>query len=132
MSTLQDTYATVLMRLVGKGQNPKDAIHSLSEVMARRGHSALLPKVTRAVARIAERAKRTQGVVLTIANKKDENNAKHEIASILKDMGIQEEDIETRVDETLIGGWRLEGRERLIDASHKNALLTMYEKITRA
>ena len=39
--------------------------------------------------------------------------------------------MKVRVDDSLIGGWRLEGRERLIDASYKELLLSIYNRATQ-
>jgi len=36
------------------------------------------------------------------------------------------------VDESLIGGWRLEGKETLVDASYKRELLELFNRSVNA
>ena len=56
---------------------------------------------------------------------------KQDIKDLLKDMGADTHEVETKVDTSLIGGWRLEGRENLVDASFKKHLLTVYNRVTK-
>ena len=40
-------------------------------------------------------------------------------------------DVDVALDDSLIGGWRLEGRGNLVDASFKKSLLDMYNRTTQ-
>ncbi len=71
-------------------------------------------------------------MTITIADNKHEHRLRNDAAAALIDFEIDAGHIETRVDETLIGGWRLEGREHLIDASYKHYLLDMYNRAVGA
>ncbi len=129
---METVYAQALWKLIQNGKKPKEAVHALHEMLARLGRVSLLPKIGRVFARIAERDQSRNGVVLSIAREKDERAAHKAVKDILSEMDIDAKDMTTQVDETLIGGWRLEGREKLVDASFKKHLLSLYNRATRS
>jgi F0F1-type ATP synthase delta subunit len=97
-----------------------------SAYLKARGLSSLLPRILHEYSRIAQKNKRP-GVVVTLAQKQ---NAKTAISNIVAEHAL-EGDVETRIDETIIGGYQIETESRLIDASHKSALLAIYHRITK-
>ena len=109
---------------------PAKAVHALQGILKTHGREALLPRIASAFARIAAREAKRTGVVLTVAREKDERRAHKEVKELLSAMGIETKDLKTQVDDTLIGGWRLEGRETLTDVSYKKALLDLYVRVT--
>lgn len=125
---MENSYATALWKMIGAGTAPNRAISTLREHLALRGRLALLPRIARAFARHAtrEQAKNTLTLSVGAAGAAE---AKREAEAVLSGMHIAEHDVETVVDETLIGGWRLEGREYLYDMSYKKFLLGMYNRI---
>lgn len=127
---MEHSYAQALWQMIEKGIKPKEAVAKIHEALERRGRASLLPKVGRAFARIAARESAKRAVVLSVANEKDAAGAKRELKHVLDEMGVEAGDIEVCLDETLIGGWRLEGRERLYDASYKKSLLSVYNRAT--
>ncbi|MBI5469907.1 hypothetical protein HY968_01100 [Candidatus Kaiserbacteria bacterium] len=101
--------------------DPKKAVESLKLMLARQGRSKLLPRIARALGRIDERQKATRPRVYVA----DEKQARQAFA----ESGISAADV--CVDETLIGGWRLEDGERLVDNSFKKHLLNIYSNATK-
>ena len=73
-------------------------------------------KVAKAFSRLAE-ANRANRSRIFVAKEKDAKSA-------LKASGVPEADV--CVDESLIGGWRLEGGNEVIDRSFKKYLLDIY------
>jgi len=126
---LEDSYAEALRKIVEAGKNPKAAVSALSEVLARRGRRALLSRIARAFSRLVERERAKDTLILSVPGK-NSTHAKAEAKGILDVMNINSKDIEVESDETLIGGWRLEGREHLYDASFKKHLLELYKRAT--
>ena len=124
-------YATALWKAVERGSKPKDAVRSLHANLEASGRTALMPGIARAFARIAARETQRNGIVLSIAREMDERRAHKEVANVLAEMGMRKEDIKTAIDKNVIGGWRLEGRGRLIDATYKKYLLDMYNAATK-
>ena len=131
MNCMENAYAQALWQMVEKGMKPKEAVAKIREALEKRGRLSILPKVGRAFARIAARESAKRAIVLSVAKEKDAADAKREMKDIFREMGVEAGDVEVRLDETLIGGWRLEGRERLHDASYKKSLLSIYNRATQ-
>ena len=131
MNCMEHSYAQALWQMIESGIKPKEAVTKIREALDRRGRLSVLPKVGRAFARIAVRESAKRAVVLSVAREKDAAGAKREMKDIFREMGVEAGDVEARLDETLIGGWRLEGRERLHDASYKKSLLSIYNRATQ-
>ena len=127
---MQNAYAQALWKMIEGGAAPKSAAKSMHTVLEARGRLGLLPRISRAFSRIASRNFARENVVIFIAHKKDEKDALRQAEPILKEAGIKTKDVEIRIDGNLIGGWRLEGRELLHDASYKKQLLDIYEQVS--
>jgi len=128
--TMPESYARALLKVVADGQTPKKAVAALRDTLVRSGRERLLPKIARALSRIAARHERKDRVVLTVAREKDATRALKDLAETLSRMGVAAKDVEVDEDEHVVGGWRLEGKERLVDASYKKFLLDMYNRTT--
>src|SRR3989338_184679 len=123
---MEQSYAQALWKMVEGGMTPTKAVRALQETLKTHGREALLPRIASAFTRIAEREAKRSDVVLTVACEKDERHAHKEIKEQLARIGVDAKDLKTQIDDTLIGGWRLQGRETLTDASYKKALLDLY------
>lgn len=110
---------------------PKKALHALVESLKARGREALLPRIASAFERLAEREMRKREIVVSVAHEKDGSAAKRDVKKILEEINASAKDIKVAVDESLIGGWRLEGAGVLIDNSFKKSLLEMYTHATQ-
>ncbi len=127
---METAYAQALWTMVEGGMTPAKAVRALQETLKTHGREALLPRIASAFSRIAQRETKRSDVVLTLAREKDERRAHKEIKDMLTRMNVNSKDLKTQIDDTLIGGWRLEGKETLVDASYKNQLLELYNRVT--
>ena len=127
---METAYAQALWKMVEGGMTPAKAVHALRDTLKAHGRETLLPRIARAFERIAEREAKKIDVVLTVAREKDERRAHKEIKETLSQLGVEAKNLKTQVDDTLIGGWRLEGREHLVDASYKKQLLELFSRAT--
>ena len=127
---MDKAYAKALWKILDDGASPKSAVKTLSEALKARGRLGLLPKIARAFSLLASRAETQNSVVLKIARTSDKNRALKEASGLLKDAAIKTGDVKIDIDENLIGGWRLEGRQLLHDASFKRQLLDIYERVS--
>ena len=127
---METAYAHALWKMVDGGMTPAKAVRALQETLTAHGRESLLPRIASAFGRIAEREAKRTDVVLTVAREKDERRAHKEAKELLVSMGMEVKDLKTQVDDTLIGGWRLEGREQLVDASYQNQLLELFNRAT--
>ncbi|QQG37548.1 MAG: F0F1 ATP synthase subunit delta [Candidatus Kaiserbacteria bacterium] len=129
---MENEYAHALAEMIEKGMSPAKAVGELHKTLLAHGREALLPRIGRAFARIAARKRLKSELRLTVATEGDARQAEREAKATLTDLDVDSADLETVVDGSLIGGWRLEGRERLVDASYKKYLLDIYHRATGA
>lgn len=138
---MEHAYAQALWKAVegaaGRpGMKPRAAVEALRKVLEHEGRIALLPRIARSFARLAERESNASTMVLTVAREKDGRRAmtaaKKALSSVEADDLTAQADLKMQVDDSLIGGWRLEGRGMLIDQSYKNALLDIYQRVISA
>lgn len=127
---MEHTYAQALWQLLEAGKSPKDAVKELRAILERHGRSNLLARIGRAFERIAQREQAKRAVTLTVAHEQDAHTAQREAKAYMEEIGIDPKDVVVKMDAGVIGGWRLEGREHLIDASFKNQLLSLYNRAT--
>lgn len=120
-----------MWNMVSGGMESKKAVHAIRDLLAKSGREALMPRIARAFERIAQRELSKSSAILTIAKESDEKHAMHEAKEALKQMGVETPSLKTQVDDTLIGGWRLEAEGQLIDASYKSKLLDVFNAATR-
>ncbi len=126
---MEQSYAMALWKIVERGTPPHKAVASLREALKRSGREALLPRIARAFERIAMQEKSRNTLTLSVAGE-HAAQAKKEAKQVLEIMQIDPEEVEVQTDQALIGGWRLEGREHLYDASYKKYLLDVYNRAT--
>jgi F0F1-type ATP synthase delta subunit len=115
---MENAYAQAIWKAVENGKSPKEAVSAVVEMLKKQGRAELLPRIGRALSRLAA-AKSANNARVFVAHERDAKEA-------FKQSGVDEADI--IVDETLIGGWRLEDRDTLVDASFKKMLLDMYNR----
>lgn len=127
---MENHYAQALYTMLEKDMKPAEAVKKLHEVLVRDGRETLLPKIGRAFSRIAMREGKKNTVTLTVAHAKDEKSAFSAAKDFLIEMDVAAKDVDVQVDEDLVGGWRLEGKEHLLDASFKKHLLSIYNRAT--
>ena len=116
--------------MVEKGSAPHEAVTAIKKNLEARGRLALLPKIGSAFERLAAKEAQKHSLTLSVARQKDAQTALKEIEKALSQLRIADIDLYTVVDDSLIGGWRLEGRGMLIDNSWKNSLISIYNRVT--
>lgn len=129
---METAYAQALLKTIEGGTPPGKAVHALKEVLRKHGRESLMPRIARAFARVAGRQLQKSGYTLSLAHPADEARARAAATRALAAMGVQRPSVTTRTDDTLVGGWRLEGGDHLIDNSHKKHLLDIYKNVTKA
>ena len=123
---MEESYARALMSLIEKGMEPKKALRGLVESLKVRGREGLLPRIARAFERLAAKEMNKNAVVVSVAREKDVHKAKREVKALLKEIDATSKDVRITVDESVVGGWRFEGKGILVDNSFKKSLLEMY------
>lgn len=122
MNKMEQAYAHALWELLQKGERPKEAVTKIHAALQEKGRTELMPAIGRAFERLAQREALKNRSVLVVARKSDEAKARRESGAT---------EAELRVDETLIGGWKLFDQGSLRDESWKSALLSIYNNAVR-
>ena len=118
-----EVYAKAIFDLVQGGKSVDSVVSGLLKSLRARGALALLPKVLSAYRRLESKAS-TYNATLTVAREADS-------AEAIKLAGVGP-DTNVIVDESLIGGYRLEEAGKLLDNSFKAKLLQAYRNATKA
>lgn len=121
---METSYAQALYEAIAGGTEPAKAVRALAERLTREGRTALMPRVAKAFRRVAEREGAKGRIALYVAREHDAHKAQEAAA---KYAAVAKHDV--HVDETLIGGWRLEHQDRLVDASYKKHLLDIFNRV---
>lgn len=129
---MEGAYAQALWRVIEGGMVPSKAVHSLRDVLKKHGRETLIPKIAKAFERVAMREIARKTYMVSVAHHKDGESAKSAAKKALESMGVKGAELHLKEDDTLIGGWRLEGGDLLLDASFKKQLLTIYNRATAA
>jgi len=126
---LEESYAQALVLSI-KGKDTQDKNKILKhffELISRKGHSRLLSRIANAVERVESREAEKNIVKIYVRNQGKETLSKETVLLFEKE---RERPIyETCEDGTLIGGYVVKGKGIRVDASYKNALLSLYTKI---
>ena len=129
MSNMHELYARALWDIVGGGTKPEKAVAGLREALVRNGRLALLSKIRCAFQKIAAREIGRREVRLFVAKENDKRTAEREV---VEQLNLKNPDLRLSVDRSLIGGWRGEAAEELIDRSFKKHLLSLYTHVTES
>jgi F0F1-type ATP synthase delta subunit len=126
-------YAIALSEVLGKEED-RDAkkeekyLENFLNILRSRGHISLLPKVVRELEALGE-ARESQ-TLLKVARESDQARYKEEIDAELSGLGKNRDDLRVEEDDTLVGGYALVTKDRLVDKTHKRYLLELYRKLT--
>ena len=118
---MERAYAQALWNIVAGGGDHKKSVASLVEALKRTGRMQLVGKILLAFERIATREGARNDVRISVGRKSD-------VDAALKAAQVTEADVV--IDPSLIGGYRIEKVDTLIDASWKKHLTELYRRVT--
>lgn len=115
MSSLKQDYQKAFLSLLESGEDVGKTIKRVKVVMEKRGHSGLLLSVLKSTLRELDRTSVAKTPRLTVAREKD-----------VKRYAAGHKEAEVIVDPHLVGGYRFEKDNTMIDNSYKTKLLNWY------
>lgn len=121
-------YTKALLDLIHDGTPVDEVLAGVQKVMAARGHDRLYGKVLRNALRVLSARNEYAGAFVSVARKSDIAAHEAAIKEALAHLGAEPE-YEVGVDEALIGGYVVQAKNTLIDASYKKALVKLYHNI---
>lgn len=127
---LKDTYSEAVLALHKEGASFDKLLTKLDLVLEKRGHQKLRAQILRAIKATLENTKRN-APTLILGKSKDEASFKTDIEKAVAMLDIKTDNIQTEIQDGLIGGFILETRSKRIDASYRTKLLGLYERITK-
>ena len=123
-----DIYAQAGYEALEGGMPIAKVLSRLEEVLTSRGHASLYKESLGGLLARVEKKESENVAHVTVAHKGAEKNFATEIKSFLKEGGIEHSSI--HVDETIVGGYIIEGKGKREDASYKKSLLEIYRALT--
>jgi len=126
---MEDTYARALIKLIQAGLRPEDSVAKINAALKDKGRQAMWPRIKRAFLMHVQKVAMRENVTLSVACKEDVVDAKREAQNHLARNDADR--MQMVVDDSLIGGWKLEAGGTLIDRSFKRQLKDMYKKIVQ-
>lgn len=124
-------YARAVHETLGsrEGKEESKIAESLLRVIRFRGDQKLLPSIILELQTLDSDEKDSDVPTLVIAREGDEGVLEEEIRKDREAFGFKSTKCRVRIDDSIIGGYRLESKDQLIDRTHKRALLEMYRKM---
>jgi F-type H+-transporting ATPase subunit delta len=127
---MKQAYITALVNSLLEGKEVDSLLLSTKQLLAKKGHERLWPAILRGALRELERSGRANVPQVTLSKDSKETSAK--LSEALKALGVEgDATYETKIDESLIGGFIVRYKDRMIDASYKKALVDLYRKVTK-
>lgn len=121
---MHHTLVTIYAKMISEGFD----IAQIREVLARRGHQKLLPRILRLAYRMVERDQRRNIPTVTIARISDRGKHDGVIKKICHDLAIADEPVLV-ADGTITGGFILRQRFKRVDRSYKKAMENLYRRV---
>lgn len=128
--TLAQQYARGLFEAgVGKDVSEADRlVESLVALLKRKGHLSLRPAIAREYRRLSMLEGEKGRARVVLAREQDAAKFRNEIAEELAAISMTGESRQ-EYDGTLVGGYRIEHKDTVVDASYKTQLLSLYRKM---
>ena len=123
---MRETYTKAATELLLSGVAVEEVLKNTRAVMERRGHSSLYLGVLQDLMVALETAEKSNRAKLTLASEGDVASA----AAALKELSVDTDNVETKIDPTIIGGAVVQYKNMSIDSSFKTTLAKLYKNIT--
>ncbi|MBL7045577.1 MAG: F0F1 ATP synthase subunit delta [Parcubacteria group bacterium] len=105
------------------------AVETLLKLVNKRGHERLLPRILLELKKLEQFTLGHASAKVVVASGTDLKKLKIEIANAMNKLGISEESVLTEVDESIVGGFVVKGKDALVDLSYKSMLVGLYKNI---
>lgn len=125
---MKQAYITAIVDSLLTTKDVETVLKNVTALLEKKGHVRLWPAVLRGVLRDLE--KRSNEIVPHVVVAKEAGANDETIKQALMTLGATSTP-NTVVDSTLIGGFLVQYKDRMIDASYKRALIDLYRKVTK-
>lgn len=125
---MKQAYITALLDSLRTTTDVDGTLSRTYSVLQKRGHIRLWPAILRGVLRELEA--HTQADVAHVYVAKSTADVTAEIKQALASLGATDT-YEQHIDDTLIGGYVVTYKDKILDASYKRKLVELYRRITK-
>jgi F0F1-type ATP synthase delta subunit len=123
-------YSEAVRTLVREGFSLDAALDGLRTMLTTRGHSRLYPKILKELLTESIKDEVRDTATVTVARKGDAEAHEKEIKTHLTTLSQKHHTVV--VDESIVGGYIVEGTNARIDNSYKKRLLTLYRSLIKS
>ncbi len=127
---MKKQYIQAALEMIASGKAPEAVLAGLAKTLEAKGHMRLHASVLQGVLRILETQKTKTTAIVTIASEKAGVEHAKAIKEALSELSTEFVP-ETKIDETIIGGFTAEFNNVLIDKSYKAQLVSLYRKLAK-
>ena len=106
----------------------EEYLSNMKALLKKRGHESLYPSIVRVFVSLSARETDVAASV-SVAKKDDIARYKEEILETARAMGLSGVTLNQKVDETLVGGFRVESEDQVVDKSYKRSLIELYRQL---
>ena len=128
---MKQSYIIALTEALYSNLDVDSTLKRAEQLMIKKGHARLWPAVLRGVVYEMERRNKIDTPQVTVATKVMDDNESLTKALALLGADISSDYIVSS-DDTLIGGFIVRYRDRMLDLSYRRALTDLYQKITKS
>lgn len=126
---MKDIYVQAVVANLKSGIHPDTVLGNLKTVLERRGHTRLYGEVVVAVANLLEQTEKASSVTVVVSDSSANESA--QVKKLIAQLGAENVEKYIVVDPTIIGGTKVIFQSRQLDATHKTALYSLYQSITK-
>ncbi len=126
---MKQAYITALTEALLDTKDVDGALESTHALLTKKGHVRLWSSVLKGVI-VALEKKETEDTPRIIVAKESAKDSEALKAALLK-LSIQNQPDTVEVDSSLIGGFVVQYKDKMVDASYKRALIDLYRKVTK-
>ncbi len=124
-------YINAVVELLLQGNDPDAVLMNLKKVLQQKGHDALYAEILKGVETELSLQENKERPAIFVATEKDSVTFKKEIGAELSRLDAKASDATVTVDASLIGGFLITHKGKLINRSYKQQLLSLYRSITK-
>lgn len=122
-------YSSALFELLQEKDQGDAVLNSLQSLLKKKGHEKLYASILKDLLAKFEKDKQRNSIHVAVGREKDISQLKDSIYKAMATLG-EEKEFLSHVDQTLIGGFTIKSRGKVIDHSYKKQLLTIYRSLT--
>jgi F0F1-type ATP synthase delta subunit len=122
-------YINAVTELLLQGKDVDVVLADLAKVLKAKGHMSIHGQILEGVRAELQRRKKSDAPTVTVASNKETALHKDAIEASLTELGGSLQEATFTTDETLIGGYVVTHKGKLINRSYKEKLISLYRSI---